>query len=125
MSRKILIIEDNVTYADLLSKKFTLEDFEVITAIDGSEGIAKALGQKPDIILIDLLLPKINGIQVMEELRNNEWGKLVPILILTNINPDNEILEIINKNRPADYMVKPQAPLNEIVNKIRIVLQKA
>lgn len=118
--KKILIIEDNESYLSILTQKFTYEEFEVITAKDGEEGLKKALDNKPDIILLDLLLPKKNGIQITEELRkNNEWGKNVPLVILTNINPDDEILQIIMKNKPAYYLVKPEVKLKDIVEKIK------
>lgn len=118
MAKKILIIEDNDTYSSILTKKFETEEFEVISAKDGLTGVSMALDNKPDIILIDLLLPKMNGIQLMEELRKQEWGRGVPLLILTNINPDPQILESINKNKPAYYLLKPEVTLDEVVEKI-------
>ncbi len=121
-TKKILIIEDNESYLSIISQKFTYEQFEVITAKDGEEGIKMALDNKPDIIIIDLLLPKKNGIQVMEELRQNEWGKNVPLIILTNLNPDDEILRMIMKNKPAYYLVKPEVNLNDILEKVRNLL---
>jgi DNA-binding response OmpR family regulator len=121
--KKILIVEDNESYLALLNQKFSREEFEVITAKDGSEGLKKAVDNKPDIILIDLLLPKMNGIQVMQELRKNEWGKFVPLVILTNLNPDDEILQAIMLNKPAYYLVKPEVTLEDITEKILSVLQ--
>jgi DNA-binding response OmpR family regulator len=120
--KKILIIEDNESYLSILTQKFTLEEFEVITAKDGEEGLKKATDNQPDIILIDLLLPKLNGIQIMEELRKTEWSKDLPLIILTNINPDNEILATIMKNKPAYYLIKPEVKLEDIVEKVRSLL---
>lgn len=118
-NKKILIIEDNESYLSILNQKFTYEEFETITAKDGEEGLKKALNDKPDTLLIDLLLPKINGVQIMEELRKTEWGKNVPIIILTNVNPDDEILQTIMKNKPAYYLVKPEVKLEDIVEKVK------
>ncbi len=123
MGKKILLIEDNESYAAVLSQKFTHEEFEVILASDGQEGVQKALTSQPDIILIDLLLPKMNGVEVMEEIRKNEWGKHVPLLILTNLNPDEEIQRSIEKNRPAYYLIKPEVKLEDILEKVIIILQ--
>jgi len=120
--KKILIIEDNESYLSILSQKFTYEQFEVITAKDGDEGIKMALDNKPDIVLIDLLLPKKNGIQIMEELRKSDWGKNVPLIILTNVNPDDEILSTITKNKPAYYLVKPEVKLEDIMEKVKSLL---
>lgn len=120
--KKILIIEDNESYLSVLSQKFTLEGFNAITAKDGDEGTKMAFDNKPDIVLIDLLLPKKNGIQIMEELRQSEWGKNVPLIILTNVNADDEILPIIMKNKPTYYLVKPEVKLEDIVEKVRSLL---
>lgn len=118
-ANKILIIEDNESYLSILSQKFTLEEFDVITAKDGDEGVKKALDNKPNIVLIDLLLPKKNGIEIMEELRQSEWGKNVPLIILTNVNPDDEILQTIMKNKPTYYLIKPEVKLEEILEKVK------
>ncbi len=125
MQKKILIIEDNQSYREILSKKFTHEDFDVYNAENGHDGINKAIDNKPDILITDLLLPKMNGIQVMGESRNNEWGRHVTILILTNLNPDDKILESIERNKPAYYLIKPQVTLEDIVEKVKSVLQSS
>ena|SRR5437667_12859043 len=122
-SKKILIIEDNESYLTILNQKFSIEKYEVMTACDGPEGIQKATDNKPDIVLIDLLLPKMNGIEVIEKIRQSDTGKLLPLIILTNINPDDEIIEKIMENKPAYYLVKPEVTLDEIVEKIKNVLQ--
>lgn len=120
---KILIIEDNESYLSILNQKFTYEKFEVITAKDGDEGLEKISDNKPDIILIDLLLPKKNGIQIMEELRQKKWGKNIPVIILTNINPDEKVLQVITKNKPSFYLIKAEVRLEDIVEKVKNVLQ--
>ena len=68
--KKILIIEDNETYLDVLSQKLSIEKYDVLTAKDGPNGIQQTIDHQPDIILIDLLLPKMNGIEVLEKIRN-------------------------------------------------------
>ena len=121
--KKILIIEDNESYLAILSQKLSIEKYDVITAKDGPNGIQKTIDHQPDIILIDLLLPKMNGIEVLEKIRQSDRGKTLPLIILTNINPDDEILQIIMKNKPAYYLVKPEVTLDDIEEKIRNVLQ--
>lgn len=122
MDKKILIIEDNESYSSVLVQKFTLEKFQIFTAKDGQEGIAKAQESNPDIILVDLLLPKMNGIQVIQEIRKNDWGKSIPFLVLTNLNPDDEIMQNINLNKPADYLIKPEATLGDILEKVKSLI---
>lgn len=121
-SKKILIIDDNESYLSILNQKFTFDGYEVITAKDGTEGLKKAEDTQPSIILIDLLLPNLNGIQVMQALRKTAWGKTVPFIILTNVNPDEEILQAIMQNKPAYYLVKPEVSLDDISEKVKNVL---
>ena len=121
--KKILIIEDNETYLDVLSQKLSIEKYDVLTAKDGPNGIQQTIDHQPDIILIDLLLPKMNGIEVLEKIRQTDRGKNLPLIILTNINPDDEILQLIMKNKPTYYLIKPEVTLDEIEEKIRNVLQ--
>ena len=121
--KKILIIEDNESYLAILSQKLSIEKYDVITAKDGQNGIQKTIDHQPDIILIDLLLPKMNGIEVLEKIRQSDRGKTLPLIILTNINPDDEVLQIIMKNKPAYYLVKPEVTIDDIEEKIRNVLQ--
>jgi CheY-like chemotaxis protein len=122
-TKKILIIEDNESYLTILNQKFSIEKYEVITAQDGPEGIQKVTYSQPDIVLIDLLLPKMNGIEVIEKIRQSDKGKTLPLIILTNINPDDEILQKIMENKPAYYLIKPEVTLDDITEKIKNVLQ--
>lgn len=123
MARKILILEDNEEYSSILVKKLTLEEFDVSTAKDGKEAINLGDDYQPDIVIIDLLLPDTDGIRVMEEFRKKEWGKKIPLLILTNLNPDEEIHQKIIINKPADYLIKPEVTIDKIVERIRLILQ--
>ena len=122
-TKKILIIEDNESYLTIISQKLSIEKYEVITAQDGQEGIQKVTDNQPDIVLIDLLLPKMNGIEVIEKIRENNAGRTLPLIILTNINPDDEILQKITENKPAYYLIKPEVTLDDIAEKIKNVLQ--
>ena len=73
--KKILIVEDEEIMLKALVEKFSSEGFEVVQAIDGEEGLKKALCEKPDIILLDILLPKMDGMAVLKKLREDTWGK--------------------------------------------------
>jgi len=122
MTKKILVIEDNESYSTLLIQNLSRKEFEVIAANDGFEGLEKASQIIPDLLLIDLLLPRMNGIQLIEEIRKRDWGKMLPLIILTNLNPDPELLKNIEKNKPADYLIKPQATMEFILEKVRNTL---
>lgn len=118
MIKRILIIEDNESYAGILQHKLTSAGFDIVLAGDGEAGINELKQNNFDLVMIDLLLPKMNGIRVMDEIRGLETLAGIPIIILTNLNPNEELLAAIKKNRPSDYMIKPDVTLDDIVNKI-------
>lgn len=120
---KILIIEDDKILADMYHDTFTLNAFTVITAEDGEKGLEKALAEKPDIILLDLGLPKIEGTQIMKALRHDSWGKNVPIIVLTNLNVDGKILEAITQYNPVYCLLKANTTPGEVLTKAKEVLK--
>ena len=123
-NKKILVIEeveDDASLRNVLHDKFTNEGFRVLEARDGEEGLATALREKPDIILLDIILPKMDGITMMKKLReSSEWGKHVPIILLTNLSADEEkINQAIVENEPAYYLVKSNWSMEELIEKVR------
>ncbi|HTE48780.1 MAG TPA: response regulator [Candidatus Paceibacterota bacterium] len=123
-SKKILVIEaveDDTALLDVLHDKFSLEGFSVLKASDGEQGLAIALSERPDLILLDLMMPKMDGLTMMKKLRqSNEWGKKVPVIILTNLSADDEkINQSIAIDAPAYYIVKSNLTINDLVEKIR------
>jgi CheY-like chemotaxis protein len=118
----VLIIEDNQIIREMYSDKFRVNDFEVSIAADGAEGLKKALDEKPDILLLDIAMPKMDGIEVMERLRDDHWGKSVPIIILTNLNIDGRLLDNVIKNRPAYCLMKVGVTPVEVLDKARELL---
>lgn len=121
--KKILIIEDNRSYLTALTDKLNLEGFTVRTAEDGEKGLNLAKTEHPDLLLIDIMLPKMNGITIMNNLRQENWGQVLPIIVLTNLSPDDDIIQKIMENQPAYYLIKSQVSLDEILTKIKNLLQ--
>jgi DNA-binding response OmpR family regulator len=119
--KKILIVEDEISMLRILLDTFKKENFSVVEARDGESAFSKALSEKPDIILLDILLPKIDGLSVLKKLRNeNEYGKNVPVILLTNISPDREeINKVIAENDPAYYLIKTNWNIEDIVSKVK------
>ncbi|HSE56808.1 MAG TPA: response regulator [Candidatus Paceibacterota bacterium] len=121
--KKIVIeaIEDDALLRTVLRDKFSGEGFQVLEASDGKEGLATALREKPDLILLDIVMPEMDGITMMQKLRQeNEWGKHVPIILLTNLSADNEkINQAIADNEPAYYLVKSNWTMSDLVEKVR------
>jgi len=118
----ILIVEDEQPILNALALKLTHEGFSVLTATDGEEGLAIALKKRPDLLLLDILLPKIDGLDVMRRIRETTWGKSVPIILLTNLSPDDKITKQIVEDQPAYYLVKADWKLEDIVHKIHEAL---
>lgn len=118
--RKILIAEDEVSMRQILAEKFAREGFVVIEALDGEEGISKALEETPDIILLDLMMPKVDGISMLKKIRAaNAWGKKVPAIILTNLVANDNIISSVTETEPSYYLVKSDWRIDDIVQKVK------
>lgn len=85
MSKKIAIIEDEQPILDMYKLKFEAEKYDVVTAKNGREGLEVIEKSKPDIILLDLMMPEITGGEMLKELRATDWGKNIPVILMTNV----------------------------------------
>lgn len=119
----VLIIEDDKMLCDMYRDKFTLGAFTVLTAQDGETGLKLAMSQKPNIIILDLALPKLRGTEIMGKLRSTTWGKALPIIVLTNLNVDGKILEAITKYTPVYCLLKANTIPEDVVDKAREALK--
>ncbi len=115
---KILIVEDDKFLRDLLARKLQDEKFEVVTAIDGEEGIKKTEEEKPDMVLLDLILPSINGFEVLKKIKENPKTSAVPVIILSNLGQKEDVERALNGGA-KDYLIKANFTLDEILDKIR------
>jgi len=123
MEKTILVVEDELPMLKALSDKFSLEGFGVLEAKDGEEGLKAAFGKKPDLIILDIFMPVMDGKAMFEKLREDDWGKSVPVIILTNLNPDDKTLDELMKNGPSYYFVKSKWKLEELVAKVKKELE--
>ncbi len=117
----ILIVEDEPALLKAYVEQFTDEGFLVLSANNGQEGYEEALKGKPDILLLDILMPVMDGLTMMQNLRENKaWDKTVPIVFLTNLSANEErIMKIITENKPAYYFSKSSLTLQAIVETIK------
>lgn len=120
---KILLVEDDPFLLSMYSTKFELENFEVITAEDGDKGLKLATREIPDVILLDILLPKMDGFEVLKELKNNQKTSPIPVILLTNLSQKNELEQGLNLGA-EDYLIKAHFMPTEVVDKIKKVLDK-
>lgn len=120
----ILIVEDEQAMLKALGDALETGGFTTAKAVNGVVALKTALSGHPDLILLDILMPKMDGMTFMKNLRADAWGKTVPVIILTNVNPDsNEILNAVTEYEPAYYMVKSDVRLEGVVDKVKEVLK--
>ncbi len=115
---KILIIEDEMALAKAFVEKFKREGFEVNRTITGEEGIELSRTFKPDIIILDILLPGKNGIEILREFKSDEELKDIPIVMASNLGGEEDIQKCLSLGA-KDYFVKSQSSIKEIVEKIK------
>ena len=121
---KILIVEDERTLSEVLADKFTKEGYEVKIEDDGAKVLELAKSFRPDLILLDLLLPNKNGLEVLKDLKGNEELKNIPVVIASNLDDDENIKNALKVGAVA-YYVKSQHPINEIVEKVQAIAKKS
>lgn len=123
MKNKILIVDDDELLVKAYRDKLEKENYQIDEASDGEAGLKSALEKHPDMILLDINLPKMNGVEVMEKLREDDWGRTVPIIIISNLDADDERIKSITRNEPAYYLLKRNYTLDDLVTKIKEVLK--
>lgn len=121
MSKKVLIVEDDKFLRELLGKKLAQVGYTAILAVNGEEGLEKAKKDKPDIVLLDLILPGINGFEFLEKRKDDSDINSVPVIILSNLGQREDIEKGL-KLGAKDFLVKAHFTPQEIVNKLQMVL---
>ena len=116
--KTILIVEDELALLELLSEEFKQEGFNVLSAKDGEEGLKFALESKPDYILLDIVMPKMDGLTMLEHLRADPRGSNIPVTMLTNLS-DIEATAKAVEHGVRDYLVKSNLDIRELVNQVK------
>lgn len=119
--KKVLMIEDERMLLDLLLDKFKDSGFAAEGAQSAEAGIKLALKNHPDLILLDIILPKMDGITMLKKLRKDKWGKGVPVIILSNLDDQRKVSEAM-KIGVYDFLIKSNVKLSEVVSQVRAVL---
>jgi len=119
---KILIVEDDFFLRKLCQKKLEKEGFEVFLAQDGNEGIEQAKKNIPDLILLDIILPGIDGFDVLKTLKNESSTKAIPIVLLSNLGQKEDI-DKGSALGATDYLIKAHFSPQEIVDKVKEILK--
>lgn len=117
--KNILVIEDEKSLRRALVDMLLLKDFRPLEARNGREGVDLALLEHPDLILLDLIMPEMDGMTALKKIREDVWGKSVPIIILTNLSATSEHLA---DDAVTQYLVKSDWKLHSIMKKIEEIL---
>jgi len=120
--KKILVIEDEATLQKALMEYLTLDGFDVVEALDGEEGLRMAKREKPDLILLDIILPKKDGYEVLAELKQDETTKDTPVVLLTNLGGPEDVQKALDKGATT-YLIKADYKLEEVAAKIKELLK--
>ncbi|MEK7447439.1 MAG: response regulator [Patescibacteria group bacterium] len=122
MTQKILLAEDDIQLIDMYKRKFKLEGFEVYIAENGQEAIDQFETFTPDIVLLDIMMPKVNGLEVLRHIRKDSKNKDALVIILTNLG-NEATSEEIYKLGATDYIVKADMTPLEVTNKVKEILK--
>ena len=121
--KKILFVDDEPSLQKTFADLFKSEGYEMISALDGETGLRLAKAENLDLILLDLILPKIHGFEVLKELKTDPETKDIPIIVLTNLEGMGDVEKALELGATT-YLVKTQYTLEEVVEKIKKILEK-
>ncbi len=119
MSKTILLIEDEQALSSIVRDKLLQKnkDYKIITAADGIDGLNTALQQHPDLIVLDLLMPEMDGVTMLTKLRQDAWGATVPVVVLSNLGDSGHVFQSLEYGA-LDYLVKTDWSLDGIADHI-------
>jgi DNA-binding response OmpR family regulator len=122
MAIKILLAEDDIQLVDMYNRKFELEGFEVRTAEDGQKALETLKDFVPDVILLDIMMPQVTGLEVLEEIKKDDRLKDALVIMLTNL-ADEKTAEKIYELGATDYLVKAEMTPLEVCNKVKELIK--
>ena len=121
-NQRILIVDDEPSLLSALVDKFTRAGFTALVAKDGKEGLHSAFKNHPDLILLDIIMPVMDGVAMMHELRKDPWGKNASIIILTSYDTNDSQLFQITTDSPSYYLVKSNTSIDRVLEKVKEIL---
>ena len=120
-AKKILLVDDDQALRQLYSIELTGRQYEVVTAGDGDEGIAKSKSEKPDVILLDIMMPKTDGIAALSKIKADDATKPIPVIMMTNFGQENLVQQAFSLGA-VDYLLKYKVTPAEMAEKVAQVL---
>lgn len=124
-TKTILVIEDHAPLRQILVEKLNHEGLKTLEAEDGERAMEVAMKEHPDLILLDIIMPRMSGTTMLEALRKSgDWGKNVPVVFLTNLSPDDKIIKEVVQTGPIYYLVKADWKIEDVVKKVKDYLNQ-
>jgi DNA-binding response OmpR family regulator len=121
-NKKILIVEDEPALLMVLADKFRREGFVALEAKDGEQALDLATKHHPDLLVLDIVMPSMDGLTMLKKLREDKWGQQVPVLILSNLSDPEQINEAAGRGA-VDFLVKSNWGLDDVVEKVKQTLK--
>lgn len=121
--KKILIIEDDPFLGEMYAAKFTEDGFETEVAMDGKAGLVKIKESKPDLVLLDIVLPKMDGFEILKKIKGNSELKKIPVVLLTNLGQKAEVEKGLSLGAD-EYIIKAHFTPTAVVAKVKEMLSK-
>lgn len=122
---KVLLVDDDPLILRMYQKKLSTDGYSVSTAFNGEEAMVQVLKQKPDIILLDVMMPKMNGVETLKELKKRPETNDIPIIFLTNLGDSAEDIESAKKMGALDYLIKAETDLSLLTERVEMALRAA
>ncbi|MFA5052360.1 MAG: response regulator [Patescibacteria group bacterium] len=117
--RTVLIVEDELSLRRILKNELEKQGIAVIEAENGIAALPIALQEHPDLILLDVIMPKMHGIEFLDKVKNDEWGKTVPVVVLTNFAEDPKVVEAVREGR-CEVLSKSDVKLSQIIELVKL-----
>jgi DNA-binding response OmpR family regulator len=123
MDKSILIVEDDAFILDTITRRFKKDGFAILLAKDGEQVEEVLKDNLPNLILLDVLLPKMNGLEVLKKIKSDERTKGIPVVMFSNLGSPEDVKHAMDLGA-TDYLVKANLSPNEVVNKVTNLLSK-
>lgn len=121
--KTILLVDDDPLIIRMYENKLSLEGYRVLTVTNGEEAIARALREKPDLVLLDVMMPKMNGVETLKFLKTDSKTASIPVIFLTNLGDKREDVENSKKLGALDYIVKSEISLKDLAERVKKALE--
>ncbi len=120
--KKILLIDDDLAFSEMLSEILKDEGFDVLVEHDGLRGFERATAEHPDLVMCDVMMPGMSGLELLKQLRDDQWGSTVPIILLTNMTQPEAMAQMAQGSAHTECLLKTDWTLDKLAEKLKVLL---